>query len=108
MPIFMLIRGWGIGRGIHIVNASVKASDGAIINREIDDVRGFRGSLINNFMASANGWSRPYGPTIFGPFRSCIYPSIFRSTRVKNAIATRIGIINRSRFIKNMSVKKRS
>lgn len=33
----------------------------------------------------------PYGPTIFGPFRSCIYPKILRSTSVKNAMAIKIG-----------------
>lgn len=59
IPMFMLIRGWGIGKGIHIVNARVSASDGAIINREIDEVRGLRGSLMNSFIASAKGWSKP-------------------------------------------------
>lgn len=54
-PMFILIRGIGIGRGIHIVNASVRARVGAIINNVIDDVRGFMGSLINSFIASANG-----------------------------------------------------
>lgn len=54
-PIFILMRGWGIGRGIHMVNASVRARVGAIINNVIDDVKGFMGSLINNFIASANG-----------------------------------------------------
>lgn len=38
-----------------MVNASVRARVGAIINNIIDDVRGFMGSLINNFIASANG-----------------------------------------------------
>lgn len=59
IPIFILIRGIGIGKGIHMVSASVKARVGAIINSIIDDVRGFIGSLINSFIASANGWSRP-------------------------------------------------
>jgi len=58
-PIFMLIRGMGMGKGIHMVNASVRARVGAIINSIIDDVKGFRGSLMNSFIASANGWSRP-------------------------------------------------
>lgn len=47
-------------------------SVGAIINREIDVVRGRIGSLINSFMASANGCKIPYGPTTLGPFRNCI------------------------------------
>ena len=54
-PIFILMRGMGMGRGIHMVNASVRARVGAIINSMIDDVRGFVGSLINSFIASANG-----------------------------------------------------
>lgn len=37
-----------------------------------------------------------------------MYPSILRSTRVRKAIATRIGTINVSKLIKNISVKKRS
>lgn len=44
-----------MGRGIHIVNASVRAREGAMINRVMEDVRGLRGSLMNSFMASANG-----------------------------------------------------
>lgn len=55
IPMFMLMRGCGIGRGIHIVRARVRAKEGAIINKVIEDVKGLRGSLINSFMASANG-----------------------------------------------------
>lgn len=69
---FILIRGCGMGRGIHIVRARVSARTGATINMEGDDVSGRSGSLINSFMASAMGWSRPQGPTTFGPLRSCI------------------------------------
>lgn len=43
-------------------------------------------SFVNSFRTSANGWGRPAIPTLFGPFRSCIYPSIFRSRSVKKAI----------------------
>ncbi len=63
---------WGIGRGVQIVRAKVRAKIGAIINIEIDEVRGRRGSFVNNFTASANGCRMPYGPITFGPFRSCI------------------------------------
>lgn len=45
---------------------------GAIINRDIEVVRGRMGSFMNSFMASANGWRTPYGPTMLGPFRSCM------------------------------------
>lgn len=45
---------------------------------------------------------------MFGPLRNCIYPRIFRSVRVKNAMAKRIGTIRRSRLIMNIRVKERS
>lgn len=44
-----------MGSGIHIINASVNAKVGAIINRVRDDVNGCRGSLMNNLTASAIG-----------------------------------------------------
>lgn len=56
---FMLMRGCGMGSGIHIVNARVRARIGAMINIVTDDVRGRRGSLVNSFTASAIGWRRP-------------------------------------------------
>lgn len=52
---FILIRGCGMGSGIHIINASVSARVGAMINRVRDDVNGCRGSLINSLTASAIG-----------------------------------------------------
>lgn len=58
---------------------------GAIINKDIEVVKGRIGSFINNFMASANGCKMPYGPTMLGPFRSCMYPKILRSTNVRKA-----------------------
>lgn len=50
-----MIRGCGIGKGIHRLRASVSDKVGAIINRDIEVVKGRMGSFINNFMASANG-----------------------------------------------------
>ena len=47
-------------------------------------------SFRNSFMASANGCGRPISPTLFGPLRIWIYPSTFRSSKVKKAIASRI------------------
>lgn len=44
-----------MGRGIHIVIASVRAREGAIMNRAVEDVEGLSGSLVNSFIASANG-----------------------------------------------------
>ena len=59
MPRLRLMRGYGIGRGIHRVRARVRASVGAMVNISLDDVSGRRGSLVNSFIASAIGWSRP-------------------------------------------------
>lgn len=58
-PKFRLIRGCGRGSGIHRLNASVRDSVGAIKNRETDVEDGRKGSFVNNFMASANGWNIP-------------------------------------------------
>ena len=107
-PRFILIRGYGIGMGIHMDMARVKARDGAMVNNSIDDVEGWRGSLINNFKASATGCSTPYGPTMLGPFRNCIYPKTLRSIKVRNAIARRIGITIKIKLIKYMNVKERN
>lgn len=54
-PRFMLIKGCGMGNGIHIISANVSAKVGAIMNRVRDDVSGCRGSLMNNLTASAIG-----------------------------------------------------
>lgn len=58
-PRFMLIRGCGMGSGVHIVRASDRARIGAIMNMVTDDVSGRVGSLVNSFTASAIGCSRP-------------------------------------------------
>lgn len=59
IPRFILISGYGMGRGIHMVKARVRARIGAIINIDVDDVSGRSGSLINSLRASAMGCSRP-------------------------------------------------
>lgn len=59
MPIFKLINGYGIGIGSHMESARVSAKVGAMMKSRDEDVRGRRGSLINNLIASANGWRRP-------------------------------------------------
>lgn len=58
-PRFRLMRGWGIGKGIHRLRASASDKVGAMMNRVVEVVRGRRGSLMNNFIASANGWRIP-------------------------------------------------
>lgn len=59
IPRFMLISGYGMGRGIHMVKARVRARIGAMMNMDVDDVSGCSGSLINSLRASAIGCSRP-------------------------------------------------
>lgn len=72
IPRFMLIKGYGMGRGIHIVKASVRARIGAMMNIVVEDARGCKGSLMNSFTASAIGCRSPWGPTMLGPLRSCV------------------------------------
>lgn len=59
MPRFKLTRGWGMGSGIHRLSASDRDSAGATTKRVVEVARGRRGSLMNSFMASANGWRTP-------------------------------------------------
>ena len=47
--------GYGMGSGIHMVRASVRARIGAMMNINMEDVRGLRGSLVKSFTASAIG-----------------------------------------------------
>lgn len=52
---FMSENAIGIGNGVHIVNANVRAMVGARINMICDDEDGRIGSLINSFTPSATG-----------------------------------------------------
>lgn len=61
-----------MGSGIHRLRASVRDRVGARINRVVEEASGRRGSLVNSFTASAKGCKIPYGPTMFGPLRSCM------------------------------------
>jgi len=63
---------------------------GAMIKGIILAFVGLFNSLVNNLAASARGWGIPIRLTLLGPFRSWMYPKIFRSRRVKNAIARSI------------------
>lgn len=63
---------------------------GAIKKGEILAKDGIVSSFEKSFSASAKGWGIPIIPTLFGPFRNWKYPSAFRSSKVKNAIAARI------------------
>lgn len=93
IPRFILVSGDGIGIGAQEISARVRAIIGDTVNRIGDDMVGFIASLVISFKPSAIGWSRPMGPTRFGPLRSCIYPRSFRSSKVRNATAIRIGRI---------------
>ena len=77
-------------------NHSIKARNSPIIGAAMKGIvfaiAGLFSSLANSLIASANGCGRPLSPTLLGPFRSCTYPRILRSRRVKNAIATRAQI----------------
>lgn len=92
-PRFMFASGKGMGSGAQVVSARVNAMIGESVNRIGDESVGFVGSFRMSLMPSAIGCSRPNGPTKLGPFRSCMYPSSFRSSRVRKATATRIEIM---------------
>lgn len=90
-PRFMLVNALGIGIGAQEIIDNESAIIGDRVKRIGDERVGFVVSFVISFRPSAMGWSRPRGPTKLGPFRSCIYPSSFRSRRVRNATAIRIG-----------------
>lgn len=72
MPRFSSVMEYGIGMGLQINMAIIRASRGAKISSSGEEWEGRIGSLIKSFTPSDTGWRRPCGPTIFGPFRSCI------------------------------------
>src|SRR4051794_14147371 len=71
----------------HAANAGVSASNGASTNSSLLDFAGIRYSLSNSLNTSANVCSRPAGPTLFGPMRTCIQPSTLRSHHTYSATA---------------------
>lgn len=72
IPKFMFAIACGIGIGVHIIRARRRARVGDKMKSIGDACVGRMGSLINNLMPSATGCKIPSGPTILGPFRSCI------------------------------------
>lgn len=92
-PRFIFASGVGIGIGAQVVSARVNAMIGERVNRIGDESVGFVGSFRISLIPSAIGCNRPIGPTRFGPFRNCIYPSSFRSSRVRKATAIRMEMI---------------
>lgn len=89
-PRFMFASGSGIGSGAQVVSARVSAMIGDSVNRMGDESVGFVGSFRISLIPSAIGCRIPNGPTRFGPFRSCMYPSNFRSSKVRKATAIRM------------------
>lgn len=71
-PRFMSANIIGIGRGVQIESAINSASVGVRINSVGDAEEGRTGSLMNSFTPSAIGCRSPKGPTMLGPFRSCM------------------------------------
>lgn len=70
------------------IRIRIRAKMGAPIKGAMLDLVGEVCSLVRSFSTSAKGWGIPAIPTLLGPFRSCMYPSIFRSSSVKKAIAS--------------------
>lgn len=88
------------GINAHKNKLSNNVKIGANVNNKLFALDGTRGSLINNFKASANGCKKPKTPTIFGPRRYCSEPIIFLSNSVKKATKSNIGTIKIKYFIR--------
>ena len=70
--------------------ANVRASIGDRINLLELELFSLVVSFVNSLTPSPAGCKSPYSLILFGPFRSWLYPRIFRSSRVKNAILPKI------------------
>jgi len=70
------------GYKVHSIMAKASLITGAPMNRIEFDIVGFDCSFTNSLIASANGTGKPINLGLFGPFRSCIYPSNLRSIKV--------------------------
>jgi hypothetical protein len=83
--------GIGAAKGMtaHVISAGMKASAGASTNSDLFAASGYVSSFMMFLSPSAAGWSRPPGPTRFGPCRSWIHAEIFRSASVRSATPTR-------------------
>ena len=68
------------GTTAHTISATVKVMIGASRNKVLLAPDGMMVSCRKTFRPSANDWSRPSGPTTFGPRRSAIAAQILRST----------------------------
>ncbi len=73
------------GTTAQTANAGTSESTGAVRNRNLFAFVGTTISFKSILMTSANGWSKPFQPTRFGPMRTCIQARILRSQYVKYA-----------------------
>lgn len=90
-----------MGNNTQTTRASLIAATGAAKYNIKFAKRGWVDSLVNNLIASANGWGTPAHPTLFGPLRIWMYPNTLRSSKVRNATpiktrTTRIKLFNRT------------
>src|SRR5689334_9954535 len=80
------------GTTAHAASAGASESIGAMKNSQRFAPVGMMISLNNIFITSANGGSKPSGPTRLGPIRTCIQPMTLRSASVKYATQRISGI----------------
>src|SRR5213078_4548991 len=73
------------GTAAQTASAGISESIGAVTNKNLFAFAGTMISLISILITSANGCSKPNGPTRFGPSRPCIQPRTLRSQYVKYA-----------------------
>lgn len=82
------------GKTPHISKVRANAKNGEKAKIFLwEEFLGIVSSLINSFTASAKGCRSPPNLTLFGPFRDCLSPKIFRSIKVKKATLINTGII---------------
>ena len=91
---------------VQVLKTKKIPSEGLKLNIRALDRKGVVLSLVNNFTASAKGWSSPPMETLFGPLRAWLYPKILRSSRVKNATFTKTGIIINNLLIMALIISK--
>ena len=73
------------GTTAHAASAGASESIGAMKKSQRFAPVGTTISLNSIFSTSAKGWSKPSGPTRFGPMRTCIQPMTLRSASVRYA-----------------------
>ena len=70
---------WSKGTIAHTASAGITDSSGAVKYKNRLALVGMMISLIRSLVTSANACSKPNGPILFGPMRTCIQPSTLRS-----------------------------